>query len=110
MYDIYSFFRMFRTFDTKRTKPCPEGTQNNIINISHIGHAVGIWFLIYNIFGILPNYIENIPFVEKTITDFFTELLIQGDVSKNIHLIHNLDRPTRDIYPLGKSTTPLFFN
>ena len=104
LYDIYSFFRMFRTFDKKRIKPCPEGTQNNIINISHFGHAVGIWFLIYNIFGILPNYIENIPFVEKAITDFF----------KNIHQIHYLDRPTGDvpkiIHPLGKSTTPLFFN
>ena len=109
LYDIYSFFRMFRTFNIKRTKPCPEGDQNNIINISHFGHATGIWFLIYNIFGIKPNYIENIPFVEKAITDFF----------KNIHQLHFLEEqfrhiPTSDlpkiIRPLGKSDTPLFFN
>ena len=44
--DIYSFLRMFRTFKTKRKLPCKNGEQKNIIYISHLTHATGVWLLL----------------------------------------------------------------
>ena len=64
---------MFRTFKQKSGESrgqCVSGIQNNIIYVSHIGHASAIWLIIYKLFNIEPHYYEDTSnkFVEEQIS------------------------------------------
>ena len=113
--DIYSFFRMFRTFTKKRKVPCVGGEQRNIIYSSHVGHALGIMYLIQEIFNIKsPNYYESVN------NKIFKKMLKNMEKGERKDDYKPCPRSSPSVpigsgylkcrKPLGKSTTPLFFS
>ena len=117
MNDIYSFFRMFRTFDESKRKysekSCLTGEQSNIIYISHLGHAMGIVFLIKQLFGFQPKYADSInnkmfkPILKVYLSDdpnpFIGRTLQPSWFCNNDRTVKECNRG------LGDESTPNFF-
>ena len=108
--DIYAFLRMFRTFSTKRKKPCLKGSQQNIIYVSHLAHANGIWLLMKKIFNIEPSYYETVK--DEYITEAFEGIKKQKSTgpsyNPNYHEPSYPTDPKKQI--LGKASAPVFFS